>query len=110
VPERSDIRLRRYRRVDRPHSLPYGGHDLRRVRRPKTQDAVIRNLKILGEAAKNLPDAFKEQYPDVPWRLISRMRARLIHRCFGASLEIAWESVRADIPALREHIRPIRAP
>jgi uncharacterized protein with HEPN domain len=73
----------------------------------KTQDAVIRNLEILGEAVRSLPEAFKDQYPDVPWREIRRMRDRLIHHYFGVSLKIVWETVQTDIPALRKQLRTI---
>jgi uncharacterized protein with HEPN domain len=45
----------------------------------KTQDAVTRNLEILGEAVKNLLESFKERYPSVPWRSIAGMRDKLIH-------------------------------
>lgn len=49
----------------------------------KTQDAVVRNLEIIGEAAKNLSDTFKMQKPETSWREISRLRDRLIHHYSG---------------------------
>ncbi len=54
----------------------------------RTQDAVMRNLEILGEAVKNLPPRFTGQYPEIPWRFIAGMRDKLIHHYFGVSLEI----------------------
>jgi len=52
----------------------------------KTVDAVIRNLEIIGEAAKHLPEEFKAVHPEIPWREIAGMRDRLIHACFGVDL------------------------
>jgi uncharacterized protein with HEPN domain len=74
----------------------------------RTQDAVTRNLEILGEAVKNLPESFKEQYPKVPWRSITGMRDKLIHQYFGVSLPIVRETARSDIPALQERLKAVR--
>ncbi|MDG6250095.1 DUF86 domain-containing protein [Methanocalculus sp.] len=74
----------------------------------KTQDAVIRNLEIVGEAVKNLPKSIKEQYPEIPWRFISGMRDKLIHHYFGVSLVIVWETAHSDIPVLMEHFKGIK--
>jgi uncharacterized protein with HEPN domain len=68
---------------------------------PKTQDAVIRNLEILGEAVKNLPETFKDTYPFVPWKRIVGMRDKLIHHYFGVSLDIVWTTATEDIPEIR---------
>lgn len=70
----------------------------------KTQDAVIRNLEIIGEAAKNLPDDFREMHPQVSWRAVSGMRDKLIHDYFGVNLNIVWEVVEKEIPSLRQKI------
>ncbi|MFA5296513.1 MAG: DUF86 domain-containing protein [Methanoregulaceae archaeon] len=67
----------------------------------KTQDAVIRNLEVLGEAVKNLPATFKDQHPEVPWARMAGMRDKLIHHYFGVSLAITWATVTGDIPAVR---------
>ncbi len=55
----------------------------------KTQDAVIRNLEIIGEATKNLSSDLRNAYREVPWRNIARMRDRLIHG-FGVNIDIVW--------------------
>ncbi|MBP7410669.1 MAG: DUF86 domain-containing protein [Methanoculleus sp.] len=73
----------------------------------RTQDAVIRNLEILGEAIKSLPPRFTERHPEIPWRFIAGMRDKLIHHYFGVSLEIVWETARSDIPALREWLKKL---
>lgn len=71
------------------------------------QDAIIRRIEIIGEAAKNLPSDFKEEHHDIPWKTIAGMRDILIHKYFGIDLELTWEVVKRDIPALKEQILEI---
>ena len=52
----------------------------------KTQDAVIRRIEIIGEAAKNVPEDIKKHHPDIPWKRMSGMRDILIHGYFGVDL------------------------
>ncbi len=56
----------------------------------KTQDAVIRNLEIIGEAVKSLPPDIKSRHESVPWKNIAGMRDRLIHHYFGVNLKMVW--------------------
>jgi uncharacterized protein with HEPN domain len=62
------------------------------------QDAVLRNLEVIGEAVKALDDVTKQHAPDVPWRRVAGMRDVLIHHYFGVDLEVAWRVVEADAP------------
>ncbi len=74
---------------------------------PKTHDAVIRNLEIIGEAAKNVPKAFRDKYPGVRWREISGLRDVLIHMYFGVDLDIVWNIIKKDIPMLKGEMEGI---
>jgi uncharacterized protein with HEPN domain len=63
--------------------------------------AFARSIEILGEAAKQLPDQFRESYPDIPWREIAGMRDRLIHAYFAVDYQLVWDVVENKIPELR---------
>ena len=70
----------------------------------KTQDAVIRNFEIVGEAVKNLSQAHKDTHPAIPWKRIAGLRDLLIHRYFGVKLETVWEVIEREVPDLRAAI------
>jgi len=70
----------------------------------KTQDAVLRNIEIIGEAVKNLSNRFKAEHPEIEWRKIAGMRDRLIHFYFGVNLEIIWDVIKNKVPELRRII------
>ncbi len=71
---------------------------------PKTQDAVIRNIEIIGEAVKRLSAATREAHPEVPWSKIAGTRDRIIHGYFNVDLDIIWDVVETELPSLRERI------
>jgi uncharacterized protein with HEPN domain len=83
--------------------MDYGAFE----RDKKTIDAVVRNLEVIGEAAKNLPEEIRRQYPDVNWKVVAGMRDRLIHEYFGVSIRITWETIKNDLPSLEATVRKI---
>lgn len=72
-------------------------------------DAVIRNLEVIGEAAKSLPISIKEQHSEVPWEKIAGMRNRIVHEYFGVDETILWQTIQDDLVPLRIHIAAILA-
>ncbi len=71
----------------------------------RTQDAVIRNLEIIGEATKKIPDEVKARLVEIPWHRIAGTRDRLIHDYFGVNLEIVWNIIQEELPALSPRLK-----
>ena len=69
--------------------------------------AVVRQIEIIGEAAKNLPDSLKRRNPNVPWKEISGTRDKMIHQYFGVDLDIVWNIVAKDLPKLKKDMHEI---
>lgn len=68
------------------------------------QDAVVRNLEVVGEATKQVPDSLREQAPELSWREMAGMRDKLIHDYLGVDLNLVWDVVASELPATRERI------
>ena len=71
------------------------------------QDAVVRNLEIIGEAVKHLPDDIQRKYPDIEWKKIAGLRDILIHAYFGVDHEIVWDVIKNKVPELKKQISEI---
>lgn len=71
------------------------------------RNAVIRSLEIMGEAAKNIPEDIRIQYPDIPWKRISGMRDKLIHGYFGVDYEMVWSVAKERIPEIKPFIEQL---
>jgi len=67
-------------------------------------DAVIRNLAVIGEAVKNLPDEFKDKNKEIEWKKIIGFRDVLIHAYGGIDFEIVWDVVKNKLPELKRAI------
>jgi len=73
----------------------------------ETQDAVARNLEIIGEAVKNVSNNLKTKYNNVQWKEIAGMRDKVIHFYFGVNWDIVWGAAKDDLPQLKEKIEEI---
>lgn len=70
-------------------------------------DAVIRNFEIIGEAAKNIPNSIKENYPEVPWNKMYNLRNRISHEYFWIDYEMIWEIVKNNLPKNKSDLERI---
>ena len=71
----------------------------------KSQDAVIRNLQILGEASKKVSSATVASNPEMPWRSMAGLRDRVVHDYFGVSLEIVWDVIENHLDIVEREVR-----
>lgn len=71
------------------------------------QDAVIRNLEVIGEAVRHLPPDLRHRHPEIPWRSITALRNVLIHDYFGVDLDIVWRVVVRRLPTLKRHVESL---
>ena len=70
-------------------------------------DAIVRELTIIGEAAKQVSEKFQEKHPRVPFYEIIGMRNRIIHEYFDVDLKIVWETCKQNLKNLKKVIRPL---
>src|SRR3989344_4974285 len=73
----------------------------------KTIDAVVRNLEIIGEAAKNIPEDFRENHSELPWSEMISMRNKVIHEYISVDVEILWKTIKEDLPKLKELVEKL---
>ena len=77
----------------------------------RTQQAVIMNLIIIGEAATKLMEShpdFTDAHPEVPWRSMRGMRNRIAHGYFDINIDVVWETVQTALPELLGHLNRVR--
>ena len=69
--------------------------------------AVVRAIKVVGEAASKLPEEFRAAHPGIPWRAIVGMRNRLIHAYFDIDTETVWETTTQELPPILNQVRKL---
>jgi uncharacterized protein with HEPN domain len=67
----------------------------------KSSSAVIRKFEMIGEAAKQIPESIKRDYPSVAWKEMAGMRDKLIHCYFGVNYELLWQTIKNRIPEIK---------
>jgi uncharacterized protein with HEPN domain len=72
-------------------------------------DATVRNLELIGEAATNISDEVRRQYPQIPWRMVVATRNKLIHGYLGIDNDTLWSIVQADVPALLVELHKMKS-
>lgn len=76
----------------------------------RTQDAVIRNFEVIGEAAKRIPEDYRQEHPSIPWRELAGFRDVLIHQYEGVSVTEVWQIVENNLEPLRQAIKSLLPP
>ncbi len=71
------------------------------------QDAVLRNIEIIGEATTNLPKKLTNKHPQVPWNKMKGMRNLVIHEYFGVDLNITWKTTKESLPKLKPMVETV---
>lgn len=74
------------------------------------QDAVLRNLEVIGEATKRLDNAYRRAHPQIPWRAVAGLRDVLIHQYEGVDLDRVWNVVVDGLPGLKDAIAKLLPP
>ena len=99
--------------IDRIHRYAADLTELTFLEDEKTQDAVVRNFEVLGEAAHNIGihhAAFAQTHTNVPWALMYTMRNRVAHGYFKVDYELVWKTIYADSPELRSQVAALITP
>jgi len=93
-------------RIDLTQEFVAGGRDTFMENR-MMQEAVIRNLEVIGEASRSLTEELRQQHPEVPWKQIGAFRNFVIHVYWDIKLERIWQIVENDLPPLKPEIEAI---
>jgi uncharacterized protein with HEPN domain len=73
----------------------------------RTKDAILRNLQVIGEASKNLPESLIAKHPEVDWSGLAGVRDIVTHRYFRVDWRLLWTSIHEELPLLQKQIREL---
>lgn len=74
---------------------------------PEKRDAVIRELTVIGEAAKSISDPFRSKNPSIEWKDLAAVRDIVVHQYFKIDLDIVWDTVKNNLPTLKKKLEQI---
>ena len=77
------------------------------IKDEKTKSAVAREIEVIGEATKNIPESIQNKYIELPWADMARMRDKIIHFYFGVDYEIVWAVIKNRLPEIKLAIKKI---
>ena len=86
--------------INRIHSYAEGLDYDSFLEKQVVQDAIVRQLEIIGEATKRVSIDYKDRYPQIPWKIMAGMRDKLIHDYIDVDFRMVWSTVKEDIPEL----------
>ncbi len=95
--------------IERIRRYTEGMDEARFIADDRTVDAVVRNLEIIGEAAKRVPSSVAERHPEIPWSRMSEMRNILVHEYHSVDPSIIFDTARHDLPPLLAPLRSMLA-
>lgn len=98
--------------IERIHRYPDDMDEAGFLQDEMTQDAVIRNFEVIGEAARNIEQQYPEfasEHAEIPWEDAYFMRNRFAHGYFSVDLEIVWKAIQRDIPELGQQVRQLHS-
>ena len=72
------------------------------------KNAIVREIEVIGEAAKNISEAFKEKHKIIKWKNIIGTRDIMIHQYFGVNLDVVWSIIQEDLSKLKKQLKDIK--
>lgn len=104
----SDYLVHILQAIERIHRYTSGMSEVKFTEDELTQDAVIRNLEVIGEASNNIQKQFPEfaaAHPELPLAIAYQMRNAVAHGYFNVDLGVVWKTVQGDLPTLSERVQ-----
>jgi uncharacterized protein with HEPN domain len=71
------------------------------------QDAVMRQIEIIGEASRHISDEFQEKHPELPWFQMRGIRNKIVHDYLEINVDVIWDTVKNDLPALKAQVQKL---